>query len=371
MGGGIADGLDGDFADDFAGARARFVAAARAAGAATHVHARDDLAGRDGEVLSVDVAVLGDPGAARAALVISGTHGSEGFCGSAVQHRWLRGCGAPAAGVKVVLVHAISPWAMSHRTRATETNVDLNRNFLPEGQAYGRENPAYDLLAPFLHGPAGRADDHLAARDGYLACLAAGGTRLERESLEGQSRWPEGLFHTGMAPEWSNLVFRRILREHLGGAREIGFMDIHTGMGRFGEVVHLVFDEAGSPARAAAERWWGLGSGGAEARPPMTLPRYAGLLCTAIGQEVPGAAVAGAVIEFGTGDDYAVFRGDRLDRWLRHEGREDPDRERLREDYMDLVCPSDLGWRRFVLDRGPRLIDEMVAGLAAGGAGGR
>jgi hypothetical protein len=73
----------------------------------------------------------------------------------------------------------------------------------------------------------------------------------------------------------------------------------------------------------------------------------------------------GAVIEFGTADDYAIFRADRLDRWLRFEGRTDPDHDQLREDYLNLCCPNDVAWRRLVLSKGPELIDQMVNGVLA------
>jgi len=140
------------FAESYAEARGRFLAAASDAGARIHTYRRDDLKGSDGETLACDVAVLGADHAERAAIAITGTHGIEGFAGSAVLHRWLTsGRGAAAADVKVVLVHAINPWAFSHQTRTTENNVDLNRNFIRDNVGYQRENAGYDALSPFLH----------------------------------------------------------------------------------------------------------------------------------------------------------------------------------------------------------------------------
>ena len=54
------------------------------------------------------------------------------------------------------------------------------------------------------------------------------------------------------------------------------------------------------------------------------------LLCQAIRQERPDARVAGAVIEFGTSDDYQLFRGELIDRWLRFEGHGHLDAKALR-----------------------------------------
>ena len=74
--------------------------------------------------------------------------------------------------------------------------------------------------------------------------------------LEGQSHRPDGLFYAGKEPEWSNRLFRRIVNEHLAAAKTIGFVDWHTGVGSFGEIVYLMFDEKGSAEHAAAARWW-------------------------------------------------------------------------------------------------------------------
>jgi Protein of unknown function (DUF2817) len=219
-------------------------------------------------------------------------------------------------------------------------------------------------LAPFLHGSSGNASEHLAAFKAYRQFLDANGWHIENESWEGQGSRPEGIFYTGTRPEWSNVTFRRIVTEHLSSASVIGFIDWHTGIGEYGEFVPLIFDEYGSEEYAAAENWWKLSHGGEAAFRTGTTPRYEGLLCRAIRQELPTARIAGAVIEFGTVDDYAIFRADRLDRWLRFEGRNDLDHDRLREDYLNLFCPNDVAWRRYVLSQGPELIDRMVSGVS-------
>lgn len=354
------------FSASFAEARGKFCQASHEAGARLYSYPCEELTGKDGEALTTDLAILGDTSAQKAAIVITGTHGSEGYCGSAILHRWLvdHTVAPIVAGLKLVLVHAINPWAFSHKTRANENNVDLNRNFLSGDSGYCRKNPSYDRLAPFLHASAATAEDHLAAFDGYHACIGLYGAHLDAECIEGQSDWPEGIYYTGRGPEWSNRTFRRIVADHLGLSKTIGFIDFHTGMGRYGETVHLIFDDPDSEAFAVAEGWWHLQRAGNGIRAAGALPRYDGLLCKAIRQDLSRPKIAGAVIEFGTGDDYSVFRADRLDRWLRHEGRNDPDHERLREDYQNACCPPDVAWQRSVLTKGPRLIDDMVSGLS-------
>jgi hypothetical protein len=77
------------FSNSYVEARAKFIAAASAANARIYNYGRDDLTGREGERLTCDVAVLGDDTAKTAVFVITGTHGIEEYCGSAILHRWL------------------------------------------------------------------------------------------------------------------------------------------------------------------------------------------------------------------------------------------------------------------------------------------
>lgn len=353
------------FSESYAEARDKFLAAATAAGARLHSYGRDDVTGLDGEALSCDVAVLGPDRAERAAIVITGTHGVEGYAGSAVLHRWLAARDQSRDGIKIVLVHAINPWAFSHKTRTTENNVDLNRNFIRDNVGYARPNPGYDALAPFFVFDPTDARRALDAYRNYRTYLESNGWHLENEMLEGQGAHPDGLFYAGTQPEWSNLLFRRIVGEHLAAAKTIGFLDWHTGVGSFGEIVYLMFDPPGSSEHIAANRWWNRDLDGKSAFRSGATPNYRGLLCQSIKQERPDARVAGAVVEFGTADDYAIFRGDCLDRWVRFEGRGHPEAALMRQAYKDIMNPPDASWRRMVLDAGPALMEQMFAGVAS------
>ena len=354
------------FSNTYSEARSKFIAAATATGAQMYTYGRNDLSGKDGEPLSCDVAILGDKIAETAAIVISGTHGAEGYCGSAIQHRWLSLAKdkSPPAGMKIVLVHAVNPWAFSYMTRTTENNVDLNRNFLAKKDDFERHNESYDKLVPFLHAKSIEADQSLAAHRAYRAYLDQHGWMIENESWQGQTRHADGIFFAGKDPEWGNQVFRKIINDHLSSATTIGYIDWHTGVGCYGEIVHLFFDEVGSPEHRAASSWWADRDNGGSAFNAGVMPKYEGLLCRAIRQELPKPRIAGAVIEFGTADDYSVFRADRLDRWIKFEGRGDPQLDKLREEYRNSCCPNELGWRRFVMREGPLKIEQLVQGVS-------
>src|SRR5437763_10955769 len=104
------------FAQTYAQARDKFLAAADAAGldVESHVH---PLRGRDDETLAMDVALDGAKDAPRLLIVTSACHGVEGFCGSGVQVALLNDAmwreAAHAAGVAVLYIHALNPYGFS------------------------------------------------------------------------------------------------------------------------------------------------------------------------------------------------------------------------------------------------------------------
>lgn len=124
------------FSQSYAEARAKFRATAQAAGAdltaLTH-----PMLGPNGEELACDVARFGATDAPAVLWLNSATHGVEGYCGSGVQigmmalgwHRQL------PAEVALLLTHAINPYGFAWTRRVNEDNVDLNRNFGPQGVA--------------------------------------------------------------------------------------------------------------------------------------------------------------------------------------------------------------------------------------------
>ena len=73
------------FSASYVEARGRFIDAARAHGARVYEYRDPKQKGPQGEALCLDVAVAGPENAERVLVVASGTHGIEGFAGSAAQ----------------------------------------------------------------------------------------------------------------------------------------------------------------------------------------------------------------------------------------------------------------------------------------------
>ncbi|MGR9072843.1 MAG: DUF2817 domain-containing protein, partial [Gammaproteobacteria bacterium] len=91
-----------------------------------------DGEGPYGEELVTDTVLLGDPDAQRVLVVIGGTHGIEGFAGSAIQIDLLRLMSAGRiklfGDISFLLIHALTPWGYAWLRRCDAGGVDLNRN---------------------------------------------------------------------------------------------------------------------------------------------------------------------------------------------------------------------------------------------------
>ncbi|MBK6869260.1 MAG: M14 family metallopeptidase [Burkholderiales bacterium] len=304
------------FSASYAQARVKFLEAAATVGAqiASHKH---PLPGREGEQLALDTALDGDAHSERLLIVSSACHGVEGFCGSGVQVFALHDAEwrdkAREASVAVLYIHALNPYGFSHLRRVTQENVDLNRNFhdfgqpLPVNEGYRRAHP---LLLPEQWPP--DAANQAAVQD-----------FIEHEGLPawqaavsgGQYEFADGLFYGGRAPTWSNQTLRRVLAEHAAHARQIAWIDLHTGLGPNGVGERIWAGRDDAVAIARARRWWGdqvtSFYDGSSTSAPLT-----GLMWTAIHDAAPQAEYTGIALEYGTEPIPEIIDALRGDHWL-------------------------------------------------------
>ena len=118
------------FSESYADARSRFLEAVARADAPLESFENPVGKGPTGEVLATDVALFGPDDAKHLLILVSGTHGVEGFAGSGAQVAMIEGLrfAALPARTAVLVVHAINPYGFAWLRRVNEDNVDLNRN---------------------------------------------------------------------------------------------------------------------------------------------------------------------------------------------------------------------------------------------------
>ena len=369
---------------EYRAARAQFGLAARKAGARVERHENTAVRGPFGEALVTDVAWLGPEDAPRVLLCTSGMHGLEGSAGSAAQSAWLARQPQLPKGVAVCLVHALNAWGFAHIARCTENNVDLNRNFM----AFDRPlpaNPYYKHIRDVIRQPSvgpERLPILMAEHQRLVGEL--GPARLAYAVNAGQYEDAEGLAYGGAAPEFGHGIVRDHVLAKLRHTKRVGLIDWHTGVGAFGEVAFLPTDREGTAAWARAADWWGRervkswkrSSAEAaieadEAESGLTVHKD-GQLRFALPRWLPDAEVTGAVIEFGTereGNLTKLVLMTVYERWLRFVDRSDrhaPAHKQHLDFALSCFAPDDAKWRALVLREGPLLMDQAIAGLAAG-----
>ncbi len=305
-------------ASDYPSARARFLGAAAHADAIVESFPHP-LRGRSGEELVVDVARLGPSDTDRCVLVVSATHGVEGYAGSALQAHWLtHHAHRRPDDVAVFLVHGFNPHGFSWMRRVNEDNVDLNRNFIDWDDTHPA-NAAYDQLASALV----PADWSRETQKRTLADLltVAGDWGLERMQTavsSGQYAHPTGVFYGGAGPVWSHRWLRSWARDHLAAARQLAVLDLHTGLGAWGACQLIGHDAAGTSGHARATDWWGpvVAMGGENSVSASLTGDWLGVV-----QELaPSAQTTRVALEFGTVDGITVLQSLRADAWLHAHG---------------------------------------------------
>ncbi len=352
------------FAQSYAEARGKFLAACQAAGLPVQSH-EHPLKGRDGETLAMDVALAGDADAERLLLVSSACHGVEGYCGSGVQGALLADAGfaaaARAAGVAVLYIHALNPYGFSWWRRVTHENVDLNRNWHDFTRPLPT-NPAYDAIAAPLI-PSGWPPS--AANEQQLAAFVAerGPKALQAAVSGGQYDHPQGLFFGGRAPTWSQQTLRCVLRDHGRRCTRLAWIDLHTGLGPsgHGERIFACRDDAAALARARA--WWGAEVtsiyDGSSSSALLT-----GLMWNSVYEECPQAEYTGIALEYGTEPMDEVITCLRAEQWLElHPEADAATRAAIKQRFRDAFYTDTPAWKQAIVEQGLAAARAAIAGL--------
>jgi hypothetical protein len=272
----------------------------------------------------------------------------------------------------VLLIHAVNPWGMAWHRRQNAANIDLNRNFRdwsvpppprPEYAAF------HDRLCPATVDPASEAD-FIAWAHGLVE--AHGIAWVQARFTEGQWSHPSGLYFGGGGPAHENRLLHAIFAEELVGAEEALLIDLHTGMGAWGDhllLVGMAADDAGAPWLAHAfapqrlvfTRSHGERHGG-------RWPTLEGKMSSAVGAAAPWCTLHNLTIEYGTRDGDTVFMAERREHWAwATHGVGHPEHNRLATELQEHMVPSDPLWQARVLAGGRAIVTDGFRALVGEG----
>ena len=325
--------------------------------AATRIEARVDsyqhpLAGLEGEELFVDVAEVGPVDATSVVLVVSGTHGVEGYLGSALQRHHLETLdlatleGEISHGqrdVAFIFVHALNPYGFSWVRRVNEDNVDLNRNFVDWTQSHPR-NDDYGLLADTLVPASWSDEEQTRTRTDLMAALTDLGLERSQQIISGgQFDHPTGLFYGGTGPTWSHRWLRDFVHQRLESVDRAAVIDLHTGLGPWSHAELISSEPAGSAALARQRSWWGQITSLNEGT--SVSAEITGEWLAALSSFAPNTELTSVAIEYGTVDTVLVLESLRADAVLHATGSQtSPDAAAIREQVRSAFIDDDPAW---------------------------
>ena len=354
------------FSPDYVTARRRFREAAKRLDCEIQAHPIDRK-GPQGEDLTVDVAITRATGSDRALVLSSGIHGIEGFFGSAVQlgvlEDWIRRTGPPP-GIRCVLLHTLNPFGFAWRRRVNETNVDLNRNLLPEGETFAGSPDGYARLDGLLNPPRPPSRWEPVTPKMLLAIARYGMPALKEAVATGQYDFPRGLFFGGARPSRLSEILSAHFDEWLGGCRHVMHLDFHTGLGERAACKLLIDYPLTEDARRRLNAWFGADSIEVVHSQGMAY-RARGTLGQWSAGRSHGVDYLHAVAEFGTYKPIDVVAGLRAENQAHHWCEwEDASTQRAKQRLVELFCPRSDRWRKRVLERGHQLVAQAIRGVS-------
>ena len=358
--------MDRFFSVSYSDARARFLQACQQARVPVRHHMHP-LRGPGGETLATDACRIGPADAQDVVVVVSATHGTEGYAGSGIQVGLLESLpGQLGPGQAAVLIHAINPHGFAWTRRVNEDNIDLNRNFVDHEGANYPENDLFERLM-----------DHIIPPDLDEQSLAR--CRVAREAIErevgevavrkaigkGQYLHPDNVHYGGRSATWSNRVLHEVCAAQLAQARRALMVDVHTGLGPYG------YGELMTPARPDEPVFGMLKTCFGDEVHSTTLITTAysgskGSILAGFRPPVAGLRYAGVGLEYGTRERQAMRKVIEADTWLHRHG--DPASalgQRIKTDLRDAFYPEESAWKKAVWERGQEVVRMSFAGLAA------
>ena len=352
------------FANSYLKARSLFTESC--ASAATRVESwQNPLRGAQGEKLYTDVAWFGDMEATKVLVLVSGTHGVEGFCGSGIQTKTIaRGWYQQAdSDVGILMIHGINPFGMAWIRRVNEDGVDLNRNFINFGQSLP-ENKLYDDLADVIVPSTWTEAIVTQTLNQIVEYLSTSQYEINDLAM-GQYKYWYAPFYGGEVPTWSNRTFRKIVRKYLKNKQAVGLIDFHTGLGKVG-TGQLISDVSTSKnvQSLTPQAIWGEKVAIAGTAESVASYSPQGTLITGLDDELPKTLCIAAAYEFGTVSEIEVFNALRADHWLHAYGDlYSPTALKIKQDLLNAFYSDRSSWQDTVCELAFTAQTELYQGL--------
>ena len=193
--------------------------------------------------------------------------------------------------------------------------------------------------------------------------------QLQAAVSSGQAEFADGLFYAGRAPTWSNTVLRDALARHGCARQRLCWIDLHTGLGAWGNGEKILNGPNDTRSLARARQWFG------DDVTSMYDDSSSSALLTGASfhaalQACPGVEFTGLTLEFGTQSYRDVFDALRAEQWLvNHPQTDDAIRQAIKRRLRDAFYDERDVWKGMVYGQARAVVLQALRGLAAASIG--
>ena len=350
------------FSNTYFEAREKFLAAAKQHNAEIKSIEHPERS-PDGKPIFMDIAVLGPADAETGVMIISGTHGPEAYCGSAIQLGLL---GSPElmsrlSDKKLVFVHGHNPYGWTHIRRGDENNIDVNRNYCDFKKPYAtneKYKDVQDLLMPE------KFDE--AAEAAIFAWIEEHGQKaFATAAMVGQRIDPQGFFYGGHDPVWTHKAFRSNVVPLLEDQKKVFLVDLHTGLGEYADGIILHIYPKGSEKADLIDEWFEHKvDGGMDVVDDDVQYENSGSVVGAWDDFYPDHETYAMVVEYGTAPLPKILIALMKDNWLHVKGDVNSEEGRaIKQELLDSLYPNNDHWKQGMWRHASWMLDRLTKAL--------
>jgi len=312
----------------------------------------------------------------RIIIISSGVHGVEGFTGSAVQRMIMEELinDKNIASTGFLFIHSMNPYGFKYIRRATENNIDLNRNSSADNSLYKLKNTGYPAVNDLIN-PAGKVDTGSAGNIFFelrsiQKIISASMPVLRQAILQGQYEFPEGVYFGGTSPEPQIKNISPFIIKFTEGYPLVMNIDLHTGYGERG-TLHLFPDPIKDvKIKATLEKIFnGYRIDWADMDDFYTVtgdfPGYLGSL-------IPGSTYLPMTFEYGTLDSQTTAGSIKSlhitileNQGFNYGFKSDKDKVEVTNNFREMYFPSSPAWRTKVISDSRIIMKKVLKEFSA------
>ena len=364
----LLESIRNSFSDSYEEARDRFLKAAKAKQIDIQSYINPNI-GSLKEQLSCDTAWMGPRNAKRVLVIISGTHGVEGFCGSGCQIDWMSHTNVEDLPIDVALlfIHAINPFGFSWCRRVTEEGCDLNRNYLDFSKPLPQNEGHDELVDYFVPSSLDAQTMEKAELEISRYREAHGEKAFQRARKSGQYKHPHSMFFGGFEETWSRNTLESIIKDYeLVQSDFAAIVDFHTGLGPFGYGEPISGHLPSTPGSDWVNHAYGESVGVPELGTSSSIPLH-GTSRELWDQKLENK-YSYIALEYGTYSQEQSRKALREDHWLHNKGDvnwDNPDVQRIKRQIKHHYHPGSKDWLEMVLYRSRQILRQATEALGA------